>query len=55
MEWILALIALFASLVFVFWWIDYCDQLGLARSRSTLQFLVEKKHNDHVDREHRAA
>jgi hypothetical protein len=52
MEWIIALIALLASLVFIFWWIDYCDQIGIARSS---QLAPEKKHNDHSGREYRAA
>ena len=34
MEWILALIALFAVLVFIFWSIGYCDQVEIAEAKA---------------------
>jgi hypothetical protein len=34
MEWIIALVVLFfVMLPFLFWWISYCDQIGIEKAR----------------------
>jgi hypothetical protein len=35
MEWVIALVVLFfVALPFLFWWIGYCDKIGIEEARS---------------------